>query len=154
RDTGWLTRMVGEPRRMMGAGPRQAPFMPTPSFKAINRASILAAGPRYTPGIDPDAPNLAITPLRLIMSGLAYDDGLAAHIGELAAEVESALKNADRYVARRFAGRRSTPRHFADAVRGLSTPGPAGVRRRFQRLTRMGRFIRRALRSLIDAPLE
>jgi len=128
--------------------------MPTPSFRAINKDSVGAAGPRYTPGVDPAAPNIAIEPLRLILGGLAYDKTLAKELANIADGIVDALKDADRLVRDRFAGRSSTPAHVVELMRALARPGPVGINIRLRELRLTSRIVRRALRPLIDGPLE
>ena len=49
----------------------------------FNRKQINSAGPRYTPGVQPDAPNLEIAELREAIDGLAFGPRVSDKIDEL-----------------------------------------------------------------------
>ena len=90
----------------------------------VARKTLQAAGPRYSPSLDPDAPNLEIVPLHRAASALAlgsiFRDRLAALGGAVKEECLS-LPSLPRSV---FKGRRITPESVAiecKTVSGLPT---------------------------------
>jgi hypothetical protein len=64
------------------------------SLKKVNQASIQRAGPRYTPTIDPNAPNLEIKPLVNAVEALALSSAYKKQLDDLEKELRGAWKAA------------------------------------------------------------
>ena len=60
-------------------------------LRELSEAQINVAGPRYTPGIDPDAPNLTIDSLHLAQSCSAHSPECFDKLTELAENLEEAI---------------------------------------------------------------
>jgi hypothetical protein len=74
-----------------------------------NEQSIRAAGPRYTPGIDPNAPNLMMRELNNAISALALGPDYLLPIRALKSKLDEAIESSARHVSRVFKGRTVTP---------------------------------------------
>jgi hypothetical protein len=71
---------------MAGRTSRTAPLAATrtalAALDAISRRTIASAGPRYTPGLDPAAPNIAISYLVDAFDALSLVEGWANRLSE------------------------------------------------------------------------
>lgn len=82
-----------------------------------------SAGPRYTPAIDSEAPNIEIEPLQDAISGILCGPNFTVLINDLASSLEKQFKNSGRL-------RKSYSRHFRypkgiiDSLQELSVAGP------------------------------
>lgn len=92
----------------------------------VARRTLAAAGPRYSPGLDPDAPNLEIRPLQQAASALTLGAGFRARAKELSRSLRAAYDR-DHYLAdRMFAGRRLNLHRLADDLDLAATIHSAG----------------------------
>jgi hypothetical protein len=88
---------------------------------AVANRTLAAAGPRYSPGLDPDAPNLEIRPLQQAASALTLGAGFRARAKDLAGSVRAAYDR-DHYLADRlFAQRRLNLHRLADDLELVAT---------------------------------
>ncbi|HMQ05460.1 MAG TPA: hypothetical protein PKD26_16200 [Pyrinomonadaceae bacterium] len=78
-------------------------------LETISRDHIHAAGPRYSPSRDPNAPNLEIPSLWRAIEVLNQSDGYRARLGALAFDLDAAASDSARETARAFNRRASTP---------------------------------------------
>ena len=74
-----------------------------------NEQSIRAAGPRYTPGIDPEAPNLGMRELNDAISALALGPDYLLPVRTLKSKLDEVLESAARHIERVFKERTVTP---------------------------------------------
>ena len=65
-------------------------------LKRVTRASIKRAGPRYTPALDPTAPNLHIIPLVEAFDALTYSSAFKARLLKLETDLREAWTGAPR----------------------------------------------------------
>ena len=78
-------------------------------LNSINRATIKAAGPRYSPSIDASAPNLQIQSLLDSIEALALSDSYRHSLGSLVQALKEAWGKAPRSITKTFAKRKWTP---------------------------------------------
>lgn len=101
-----------------------------PSLRQYNKSTILDTGPRYTPGCDPDAPNLEI---REIVDALDYLSLSERHRVHLGRAVDTAVEQLDRLPSHRagYLEELSTMTQFLlTAIRHLSSlRRPADIQR-------------------------
>ncbi len=91
---------------------------------ALARKQVTLAGPRYSPGIDVNAPNIAIEPLLLALGALALDDPYRSRLDELHASLDESLQYATD-VKGLFARRRRSPDVLLATLRELKQVTPA-----------------------------
>ncbi len=118
-------------------------------LQAANEVAIRDAGPRYTPGIDPAAPNIEIGYLVDAFDALSLVDGWRTRAQELAERISKACEYQARLLARIFRRRRTTPFTLIDEVRALrDIHDPTALRRAAVRLRRnSGRVVERLQRD-------
>jgi hypothetical protein len=116
------------------------------ALKRVNQASIQHAGPRYTPSIDPNAPNLEIRPLVNAIEALAHSTAYRQRLQELGARLRSAWKKAPAEIRSLFSKSVAASELCAALIEQLrkEKPGLSSVTLR---------QIRRALRT-VQARLE
>ena len=94
----------------------------------INRIQIQRAGPRYAPGLNPDAPNLPIDSVLLSVGALAADEYFVKHVRGLQSDVLTTWRRLQRGLAAKYyKGIKSTPAAVADALEELAV-APLGNR--------------------------
>lgn len=95
--------------------------------KVLDR-TIRDAGPRYSPGLDPHAPNIEIGQLNTCIEALAVDH-LRLHVGPMIVDLERAIDQTRGTWASVFRNRATTPSVIAQVLAELgSIEGPAGAR--------------------------
>lgn len=122
--------------------------MPTLAQKidAANQRTIHAAGPRYSPALDPDAPNLEIAELIEAVSSLVFGERARARAQEHSAAIRRAVKDSDTTLTRLLGGVQTTPSTVAEDLDRLArTTTSPGVRRAVLTLRR---HVRIALRTV------
>lgn len=120
-----------------------------------NEVAIRDAGPRYTPGLDPDAPNIEIGYLVDAFDALSLVDGWRTRAQELAERITKACEYQERLLARIFRGRRATPVSLVDDVRALrELDDPTVLRRAAAHLQRNGQRVVKRLQDNEDALWE
>jgi len=81
--------------------------------------AIKAAGPRFTPGLDPQAPNIRVAHLVDAVDALSFNDGFRARVRDHEAELRNALKQTRFTMEHAFKGRTVTPAVVADNLARL-----------------------------------
>jgi hypothetical protein len=124
-------------------------------LQTANEVAIRDAGPRYTPGVDPNAPNIEIDYLVDAFDALSLVDGWRNRAQELAERVSKACEYQERLLARIFRGRRATPSRLVDEVRALrELDDPTVLRRAAAQLRRNGQRVVTRLQDNEDALWE
>jgi hypothetical protein len=116
-------------------------------LRAVAKRTLAAAGPRYSPALDPDAPNLEIRSLQQAASALSLGSGLAERVKELGTSLRAAYDR-DHYLADRLFARRSVNlQRLAIDLDHVAVGGtPSEVRQKMLQL-------RRHLKSVLHFPL-
>jgi hypothetical protein len=116
-----------------------------------NKKAIQAAGPRYTPGLDPSAPNIRLDDLVESIDALALTDGFRRRIGRLHADLKSAYHRNRRAVGDSFRSRSVTLETLmGDVERLASLARPHAVKRQVGTVLRHARLVVTA----VDAETE
>ena len=116
------------------------------SLTPQNEIAINAAGARYTPGIDPTAPNIEIDHLVDAVNALGVSDGYRNKVSDLISELDEALRTTRGTVDSVFNRRRVTPavvRDDLDRLRSIKRPGL--IRKQVLILRRRIKLVRGAL---------
>lgn len=124
-------------------------------LRASARRTLAAAGPRYSPFLDPKAPNLEIRPLHQAASALSLGSGLRERARELGASLRDAHDRDRHLVDELFARRTVTVSRLAEDlghVADASTPGEA--RKWAMELRRHVKTIRQRLAAAEDTEYE
>ena len=114
----------------------------------INRAQIHQAGPRYTPGIKPDAPNIEIFRVMEAFDGLAYSDALEDRLLNLAGELLEEWNKAPDATRAAFNDRKQTPERIVELLRSISNRRPTDNQKELQQLTRATRYAKRRINEV------
>jgi hypothetical protein len=85
-------------------------------LRELSEAQINIAGPRYTPGLDPNAPNLTIDSLHLAQSCLAHSSECFVKLTELAEDLEEAISDSSIPIEQLFRDRINTPYLIVDRL--------------------------------------
>jgi hypothetical protein len=124
-------------------------------LRAVNEVAIRDAGPRYTPGLDPAAPNIEIGYLVDAFDALSLVDGWRNRAQGLAEAISKASEYHDHLLDRLFSRRRATPARLVDQVHALKgLPDPIALRRGTVQLRRNGGHIGERLQREADALWE
>jgi hypothetical protein len=133
-------------------------------LQAVNELAIREAGPRYTPGLDPDAPNIEIGYLVDAFDALSLVDGWRARAQELGERITKATEYQTHLLDGLFRRRRATPARLVEQVQALGgLREPAALRRAavqlrsncehvVRRLEREAEALWEQLRELPDEP--
>lgn len=89
-------------------------------FSQINKSQIRSAGPRYTPGMDPDGPNIQIRSLVLALAALGFEDAFKQHLDDLGSALHEARLYPPQPVTGAFRGRKFTPEFIESTLHSLS----------------------------------
>jgi hypothetical protein len=117
--------------------------------------AIKAAGPRYTPGLDPKAPNIRVAHLVGAVDALSLGDGFRTRIQEHADELYEALKLTRITMDSLFRRRTVTPSVVADDLSHLcSLSTPEEIRRQVLLIRRRCRLLKKALEREQEAIYE
>lgn len=124
-------------------------------LKRVSRTTVNLAGPRYTPGIDRDAPSIAIDHLKDVTDALALSAGFREKLRAQAAEISRALERSKYSVGPIFGRRRLTPERLIDQLNELVAAdgredlvrGATGVQRT---ATAVARHLEESLEPLRD----
>ena len=103
---------------------------------AVNRSQIRKAGARYSPGLDPNAPNVEVEELARALAFLGTDPSHRAYVRSLKKAVDDRIRQLPKRLERAFRGRKFTPTHVTDTLERLSDAEPddyAGVARELRR---------------------
>lgn len=94
-------------------------------LRAINERAIRAAGPRYMPGQDPDAPNLQITSIVETFDALGITEAFRARVEDLRSRMRTAWSDAPTDFRAATSRLANSPNRLAANLRSLSTASPA-----------------------------
>lgn len=123
-------------------------------LNSINRTQIRRAGARYTPGLDPDAPNVQVQHLALALAALGSQESCRAHIRALHRTVRDEIRWTRKAIDRAFKGRTFTLQNVADALERLARCRPgeheAPVRELSRSLSHVQRTLTRMQASLYE----
>ena len=111
-------------------------------LNVINKEHIRAAGPRYSPSIDPQAPNLEIKPLVDAVESLSLSDRYQNRLSELGQEITSSWKSTPKAITALFKNKK-TPIVLIDLLNKLQKQKAgksAAILKDIQKET--GRFIK------------
>jgi hypothetical protein len=115
-------------------------------LQTVNEVAIQAAGPRYTPGVDPAAPNIEIGHLVDAFDALSLVDGWRSRARELAEGISEASEYHARLLDRVFRRRSSTPNQLVDKVNALTgVNDPTALRHAADELRRSSRRVAKRL---------
>lgn len=89
-------------------------------LEAATRQTIASAGPRYSPALDPSAPNLEIAALMDAVSALVLGERARVRVREHAVAIRKAAKDAEYTLADVLSGVRTTPVAIADELDTLA----------------------------------
>ena len=117
----------------------------------INREQIQRAGARYTPGLDPEAPNVEVPDLPLAFAALGWQETIRAHIRELEGKVRHAIRLPPKAIKRIFLRRKFTPEKLADDLQRLAESNTGEHEQHLRGLSRCLGHVQRKLNLLEDA---
>jgi hypothetical protein len=121
-------------------------------LKTANEVAIKDAGPRYTPGLDPAAPNIEITYLVDAFDALSLIDGWRTRAQGLSERISKACEHQARLLGRIFQRRRTTPAALVEQVQALRRlSDPTALRRATALLRRNGERVVERLQQDADA---
>ena len=124
-------------------------------LEAVNDRAIHAAGPRYTPGLDPSAPNIEIGYLIAAFDALSLADGWRERLRGIGQEISEAVDRHTDRLNRVFRRRAISPARLLDEIHDLEEPcDPADVRRATVELRRNSARIVQRLQTEIDTLWE
>lgn len=115
-------------------------------LKPINQASIQRAGPRYTPAINPNAPNLEIGPLVNAIEALSLSSVYKRRLSDLERELRDAWKKAPREISKLFDKRTASLELGATLLKQLRNEKPGSSSSTLRRLRRTPKSIGLRLR--------
>lgn len=115
-------------------------------LEAVTRRTVGAAGPRYSPALDPAAPNIEIGELVSAVSALALGARAQLEVRHHATALRQAVKSAEHTIHQMLSGIRITPVVVADDLDRLADQWASGaVRRNMSTLRRHMRVLRLSL---------
>ena len=120
-------------------------------IQALNRISktqIAAAGPRYTPSLEPHAPNLGVKPVIDALEALAFSSQSTAPLSALATRIQQLWSTAPRQIQAAFRRRKQTPLYLATLLGELADSTPETASRTAIKLPRATEYVLRRLNSL------
>jgi hypothetical protein len=131
-------------------------------LRTANLKAIRSAGPRYAPGLDSTAPNLAIASLNTAFETIGFTQDFRIGVRALQTAFETAWKDAPPAIVRSFRRRVHNPTAIAELLAQLQHASPgraANVLRRAEIAvnsahTVVKRMLGKALTSLQSAPTE
>lgn len=114
-------------------------------LETISRFNIRAAGPRYSPSIDPNAPNLEIPSVVRALDILAQSDSFRNQIAKLESDLKAAVSEASTEAEKTFGRRKVTPDRLIQLLDQLRTASPGKSDRTVRELSRSAGFAARTL---------
>lgn len=124
-------------------------------LQAANEGAIRDAGPRYTPGLDPAAPNIEIGYLVDAFDALSLVDGWSHRAEALAQRIDRASEHHSHVLDRLFRRRTATPARLVEQVQELQgLQEPSEVRRAAGQLLRNSERVAKHLQEESDALWE
>ena len=95
------------------------PALTLSDLKRVNRETIKAAGPRYTPGVDASAPNLHIESLASAVESLGLTEQFRSKLKHLEQALRSAWKLPPESINKRLKGKKETPIRLGGILKKL-----------------------------------
>jgi hypothetical protein len=124
-------------------------------LQTVNEVAIRDAGPRYTPGLDPAAPNIEIGYLVDAFDALSLVDGWRGRAQGLAQGITKASEYQTHLLDRLFRRCRATPARLVEQVQALQgLHEPAALRRAAMQLRRNSERVVGRLQREVDALRE
>lgn len=121
-------------------------------LEGVARRTLSAAGPRYAPSLDPEAPNLSILPLKRAGDALGNTSGLRERTRALAADLRSAYNRDSSFADSLFERRRVSVSRLVDDLEMLAgADSVAGRRNSVMSLRRHLRIVRERLTTASTA---
>lgn len=113
---------------------------------AFNERTIRLAGPRYTPGVDPNAPNIEVRELIEAFDALAFAPGYQQRLDQLTNAVDRACHDGRFTLTRLFGNHRITPATVMADLRSLKAANdPNNLLQPLRRVRRSSRTLSRVL---------
>ena len=124
-------------------------------LRKVNEVAVRDAGPRYTPGLDPGAPNIEISYLVDAFDALSLAEGWRVRAEELAGQIARACEHQERLLDRVFRRRKTSPATLVAEVQELQRlRDPATLRRGTIQLRRNGERVGKRLQQDADVLWE
>ena len=121
-------------------------------LRKVNEAAIRDAGPRYTPGLDPGAPNIQIGYLVDAFDALSLVEGWRVRAHGLAERISKACEHQARLLDRAFRRRKATPATLVDQLQALQRlRDPTALRRAALQVRRTAEYVINRLHQETDA---
>ena len=114
-------------------------------LEAVNWSQIRGAGPRYTPGLDPSAPNIEIEGVARALEFLGTHPSHRAHITSLKEAVDDGIRHLPKKLERAFRRRKLTPTYVSAALDRLADSGPEDYVAKARELRRSVSMVQRTL---------
>lgn len=118
------------------------------AVKTINVSTTRAAGARYTPIVESNAPNLTIQASVEVIDALSLSTGYRKRVSALANELEKSWDEYSRELRRGFRGRVQTPLKLAELFRTLACQKPGESARTLSEIERTLKYCRKRTRSI------
>lgn len=118
------------------AAVRRATIVNVSDLDLVNRSQIQRAGARYTPGLDPNAPNIEVEELARALAFLGTHPSHRVHVRSLQKAVDDRIRLLPKRLERALRGRKFTPAYVSAVLGHLSDAGPetyAAVARELRR---------------------
>lgn len=109
----------------------------------VNKQQINHAGARYTPQIDPEAPNIQVSEVLKPFDALAYSNRLEERLTSLADELEEDWNRAPKETKDAFRRRKQSPERVVELLESISHRSPDDDKTELRQLTRTTRFAKR-----------
>lgn len=106
----------------------------------VNKQQINHAGARYTPQIDPEAPNIQVSEVLQPFDALAYSNRLEERLTSLADELEEDWNRAPEEARDAFRRRKQSPERVVELLKSISNRSPSDDKTELRQLTRATRF--------------
>ena len=123
-------------------------------LERINKAQIQRAGPRYAPGLDPNAPNILIDSVLLPIGALTGDQNFVEYVRKLRYDLLESLNWRRPSISKYFKSVKSTPDALAEALKGLADATPSNRSSPSRLVNRISYRVRTRLRRLLDSLYE
>ena len=123
------------------------------ALEAMSLRTIVSAGPRYTPGLDPTAPNVAIAYLVEAFDALSLVEGFANRLSEHSETIRRSTEYQTELLLRTFRRRGSPANLLAELHHLRSLRDPLSVRASTYQLRRRCNWVTRRLEKVIDDDL-
>lgn len=106
----------------------------------VNKQQINHAGARYTPQIDPEAPNIHVSEVLQPFDALAYSNRLKERLASLADELEEEWNRAPEEAKEAFRHRKQSPERVVELLKSIINRSPNDDKTELHQLTRATRF--------------